>query len=338
MKKSTTYFNFLVNLLLDLCLIKRGTWKREKYFYLISSIILIPYNWIRANRREPEGVENQYDLIAGDYIEDNYYSDKFRYCISNGEISYLSSIDNMQEIRAECNEVLSKINFKSLLEVGVGELTTLESIFNAKPDLDELYGIDLSVNRMLHGLSEFNKRHKIQPRLSKSNAKSLPFEDSCFDLVYSRHALEQMPLIFKDALSEMIRVSKGYIVLFEPSFEKGNLTQKLKMIRNDYFRGLDNFLLTRKDILVEKSFLMNNSANPLNRTSCYIIKKDISNVRSNSYPIEFVCPESKSKLEKRGTFLYSSSSKLAYPLINGVPILDKNYSFYLTPEMTKSGD
>ena len=47
--------------------------------------------------------------------------------------------------------------------------------------------------------------------------------------------------IFKTALSEMIRVSRKYIVLFEPSFEKGNLTQKLKMIRNNYFIGLDKF-------------------------------------------------------------------------------------------------
>ena len=52
----------------------------------------------------------------------------------------------------------------------------------------------------------------------------------------------------------MIRVSRKYIVLFEPSFEKGNLTQKLKMIRNNYFIGLDKFLKTRKDISILDSF------------------------------------------------------------------------------------
>ena len=179
----------------------------------------------------------------------------------------------MKNIRIECNEVLSELDFSTLLEVGVGELTTIESVVANNKQLTQIFGIDLSLNRMLHGMEEYKKRQKLIPKVSKANATNLPFNDSVFDLVYSRHTLEQMPMIFTAALDEMIRVSRKFIVLFEPSYEKGNITQKLKMIRNDYFRGLDKFLSGREDIKVNKSFLMRNSANPLNRTSCYVIEK-----------------------------------------------------------------
>ena len=234
----------------------------------------------------------------------------------------------MKFIRSECNQVLSELSFESLLEVGAGELTTIESIYSHySQNINTMYGIDLSLNRMLHGLVEFRKRHDFVPTISKANALQLPFQDSSFDLVYSRHALEQMQGIYKIALSEMIRVSRKYIVLFEPSFEKGNLTQKVKMIRNDYFRGLDSFLTSRKDVEVLDSFLMKNSANPLNRTACYILKKVAS--PSKELFKGFVCPVNKDDLENKGSYLFSAKSNLAYPLIDDVPILDADYSFYI---------
>ena len=131
-----------------------------------------------------------------------------RFCVVNGEIKKISSIENMKSIREECNQLLDKLTFQSILEVGVGELTTIDSILKHKMSLKQIFGVDLSVNRLLHGLEEFEKRHELNINLSKSNAISLPFEDSSFDLVYSRHTLEQMPRIFNIALSEMIRVSR----------------------------------------------------------------------------------------------------------------------------------
>ena len=69
----------------------------------------------------------------------------------------MASIDNMKEIRKEIREVLSKYEFSNILEVGVGELTTIEDIFQFfGPDID-CYGIDLSLNRIKHGLDEYKK-------------------------------------------------------------------------------------------------------------------------------------------------------------------------------------
>ena len=334
MKKTTIFFNSFINFILNMMLLDKNSWIREKYFHFFSSLLIIPFKKIKKNLRTPNFVEKQYDQISGSYIKDNYYKDNMRFCVVNGEIKKISSIENMKSIREECNQLLDKLTFQSILEVGVGELTTIDSILKHKMSLKQIFGVDLSVNRLLHGLEEFEKRHELNINLSKSNAISLPFEDSSFDLVYSRHTLEQMPRIFNIALSEMIRVSRKNIVLFEPSFEKGSLSQKLKMIKNDYFRGLDQFLSLRQDITIKESFLMKNSANPLNHTACYIIeKKDY--FEPNEELIKFVCPISKKPLLDYEDFFYCRDSKRAYPKIKGIPILDQDYSFLIdSPKVT----
>ncbi len=334
MKTRTKLFNNSINLILDLLLMQKDSWKREEYYFLLSSLLIIPFHIFKGQVRDEKFVEEQYDRISGSYIKDNYHVGKERYCVVNDKVKKISSIENMKLIRTECNSILDNLEFSSILEVGAGELTTMESIYSHRPSISKMFAIDLSLNRLLHGLEEFEKRHEFNINLSKSNAISLPFEDSSFDLVYSRHTLEQMPRIFNIALSEMIRVSRKSIVLFEPSFEKGSLSQKLKMIKNDYFRGLDQFLSQRQDITIKESFLMKNSANPLNHTACYIIeKKDY--LEPNEELIKFVCPISKKTLLDYEDFYYCRDSKRAYPKIKGIPILDQDYSFLIdSPKVT----
>jgi SAM-dependent methyltransferase len=50
----------------------------------------------------------------------------------------------------------------------------------------------------------------------QGDATALPFADGAFDLVYSRQALEQMELVRKKAVAEMVRVSAGHILMVEP--------------------------------------------------------------------------------------------------------------------------
>lgn len=316
---------------------KKGTWKEEKYSTAILSMIMIPFKRLKGIRRNPRFVENQYDEISGLYIKDNYYSSTMRYSVVNGEVKNISSIDNMREIRSEIRTILSELKFQNVLEVGVGELTTIEDIYKSfGPDLD-CYGIDLSLNRIKHGLDEYKNRHDKLPTVAKANALSLPFADNSFDLVITRHTLEQMPKIYKEALSEIFRVSRNHVVLFEPSFEMGSFAQKLKMLNTDYVRGIPKFLSSHNNMKVEKEYLMKNSANPLNHTACFRISalNQENKINSNS-AIPFVCPISKSELEDKVTYLYSKDSKRAYPLIEGIPVLDSEYSLVLSESLDLS--
>ena len=244
--------------------------------------------------------------------------------IVNGRIKKISSIENMKLIRQEIRDLLSDIEFKTVLEVGAGELTSLEDIQSHFSSDIDFYGVDLSLNRLFHGLDEYKKKHKKLPLLSKSNAVNLPFADHSFDLVFTRHTLEQMPKIFEKALDEIIRVSKKHIFLFEPSFELGGLSQKLKMINSDYVRGIPRYLDIKKDLIsLEKNFLMKNSANPLNHTACFKITKNNGNQVNSTKKIEFVCPLTKTNLIKKNNYFFSEKASKAYPIIDNIPILDQ---------------
>ena len=292
---------------------------------------MVPFKRLRGIRRTPHYVEKQYDDISGFYIKDNYYSTKERFSVVNGQIMKISTIENMKLIREEIRQVLEEYKFNNILEIGAGELTTLEDIFKFKDSNIDCYGIDLSLNRLAHGINEFKKRHSKIPSVAKSNATKLPFPDNSFDLVITRHTLEQMPKIFKLAIDEIIRVSKKNIIFFEPSFELGSLTQKLKMLNSDYVRGIPKYLSTKTNLIIKKPYLMNNSANPLNHTAC--TKIEINDHQINDYDnkiIPFVCPISKEKLQIHKDFLYANTAKIAYPIINDIPIIDTSYSFKLS--------
>jgi ubiquinone/menaquinone biosynthesis C-methylase UbiE len=251
----------------------------------------------------------------------------------SGSVAEVSSIDNMTAIRSEIRNILSHVQFKTVLEVGVGELTTIGDVYSSfGPDIC-CYGVDLSLNRLLHGLIEFEKRYEVTPKVAKANALRLPFPDDCFDLVITRHTLEQMPEIFETALDEIIRVSKRNIILFEPSFELGSIPQKLKMLDRDYVRGIPHFLGGREDISFEGEYLMENSANPLNHTACYKIEK-LDSIRAAIYKedIEFVCPITKTPLEFRGDHFKTELGERAYPVVKGVPILEFEHSFVVNAD------
>ena len=292
---------------------------------------MFPLKRIRGIRRTQHYVEKQYDDISGFYIQDNYYNNRERFSVVNGQVKKISTIDNMKFIREEIRQILSEYKFNNILEIGAGELTTLEDIFKFKNSEIDCYGIDLSLNRLAHGVDEFKKRHSKIPRIAKANATKLPFADNSFDLVITRHTLEQMPKIFKSSIDEIIRVCKKHIVFFEPSFELGSLTQKIKMLNSDYVRGIPKYLSTKTFLTVNEPYLMKNSANPLNHTACIKIQiKENRIINSNNKDIPFVCPYSKEKLQVHRDFLYAESSKVAYPIINGIPILEESKSFKLS--------
>ena len=331
MKIAHFIFNKLLPNIISLFGISKKSWKFKKINILFQSILMFPLKRVRGIRRTPYFVEKQYNEISGVYIKDNYYNNRERFSVVDGQVKKISTVDNMKFIRNEIREILSDYKFNNILEVGAGELTTLEDIFTFKKGKIDCYGIDLSLNRLAHGIHEFKKRHLKIPNVAKANAIKLPFGDASFDLVITRHTLEQMPKIFKHSIDEILRVSRKHVIFFEPSFELGSITQKLKMLNSDYVRGIPKYLSTKTFLTVDKPYLMKNSANPLNHTACtkIQIEKDVV-INSNNKDIPFVCPNSKEILQVHKDFLYAESSEVAYPIINGIPILEESNSFKLS--------
>lgn len=167
---------------------------------------------------------------------------------------------------------------------------------NKLPDA-EVSAIDLSFNRLIDGKSIIKEHHGREISVAKANATSLPFPDDYFDLVYSRHALEHMPLDYKKAIDEMIRVSRKAVVLLEPCYELGGMSQKLKMTASHYVKGIKKYFDTKGIRLHEYHLLSVGPA--FNRTAIYVFKKE-SEARPKQHEITVdFCPDCKSKLEKR---------------------------------------
>jgi SAM-dependent methyltransferase len=72
----------------------------------------------------------------------------------------------------------------------------------------------------------------------QGSAADLSFPDGSFDLVYTCAAVEQMERIRELALSEIARVSSGYVFFYEPfnDVNRGGVARRYVVAR-DYFRG-----------------------------------------------------------------------------------------------------
>ena len=64
---------------------------------------------------------------------------------------------------------------------------------------------------------EFLNSENQKIEIYQGDAQKMPFKDNEFDILYTAHCLEQVPHLLENCL--MLRVSKKYIVLIEPSYE-----------------------------------------------------------------------------------------------------------------------
>lgn len=85
-------------------------------------------------------------------------------------------------------------------------------------------------------LSDISGLQRLQ--LQQGNATSLPFADNSFEVVYTVLAVEQMESVRAAALAELVRVSRRYVVMFEPFAEWNQTFLRRAFIRaSGYFNG-----------------------------------------------------------------------------------------------------
>ena len=178
-------------------------------------------------KRTNDFSKKEYDTIAGQQRIDYNFENKYA---------------------KQLTGYIQKYNPESILEVGAGECHKIGRI-NIKC---KKVATDISIKRLLSGQSNFPNIYIVQ-----ANASKLPFKDDEFDVVFSNHCLEQMPYEYKDAIKEMLRVAKKAVFLFEPSYEKGSLTQKMNMYAKDYVKGIPNFLFElQKDFIDSFNYIL----------------------------------------------------------------------------------
>jgi uncharacterized protein YbaR (Trm112 family) len=136
------------------------------------------------------------------------------------------------------------------------------------------------------------------------------------------HSLEPNGGREEQALKELYRVAKKYILLIEPSYKNSDKGQKTRMEQHGYVKDLDQVARHLEYEVIEDRKL-DYSVNPLNPSGLIAIKKD--NKEVGNAP-RLVCPITRTNLKNQNDCLLSSEEGLiCYPVIKEIPCLvEKN--------------
>ena len=257
-----------------------------------------------SNENTIEDILISYDFQAGTYSE-----------------SAIEKIDIRKAYCAALADIINQLgDYDSLMEVGVGEATTLSytlQALNHKPV--KVFGFDISWSRIKYGnifLANQGFKDEDNIQLCTGDLFHAPFLDSSIDIVYTSHSLEPNGGREKEALKELLRITNKYLVLLEPAFEMASDEAKKRMLKNGYVTQLHE---TAKKLGcdIQTYRLFHPTPNPLNPTGLMIIKKENP---QNNEPA-FACPITKTSLKFQKNAYFSEESLLAFPVLDGIPCL-----------------
>lgn len=209
--------------------------------------------------------------------------------------------------------------YSSLLEVGVGEATTLGNILLLlERKSKSSYGFDLSWSRIKYARSFLKELGIENVELFTSDLFCTPLKDNSIDIVYTYHSIEPNGGREEDALKELYRITNKYLILLEPSYEFADENARKRMLEHGYVTKLYSTAKSLGYKIIEHR-LFEVSTNPMNPTGLIIIRKNSEvNLDVNS---PLCCPITKTDILKKNNAYFSQSSLLAYPIIDEIPCL-----------------
>lgn len=248
-----------------------------------------------------EEIMISYDFQAGTYTKGykEYPSLKNEFCARLAE-----EINKF----GDCN---------SILEVGVGEATTIALLMSFLPKKSfKGFGFDISWSRIKYGKKFLAEMNVGNVELFLGDLFSAPIKNNSIDIVYTCHSIESNGGREKEALIELYRITNKYLLLLEPSFEFANHEGRERMLSHNYVTKLYSTVIELGYNVIEHR-LFGISSNPLNPTGLIIIKKNSESV--NQVPL--CCPITKANISLVNGAYFSEESLLAYPIIAGIPCL-----------------
>jgi ubiquinone/menaquinone biosynthesis C-methylase UbiE len=182
--------------------------------------------WARANSARADNVLVStlvaYDLQAGSYVANAHTNPDYvnRWCAQLAGLiqPYVEHGDHM-------------------LEVGVGEATTLAGVLKAvnRPDLTAL-GFDVSWSR-IKVAQEWAAESSVDARLFVGDLFCIPMADKSVDVIYTSHSLEPNGGREVMAITELLRVARKAVVLIEPLYELAPEQAQKRMHVHGYVRA-----------------------------------------------------------------------------------------------------
>ena len=250
-----------------------------------------------------ENIHISYDFQSGSYVKGYLTNPDYK----NAYCKYLSNV--LEDLE----------DYSSIVEVGIGEATTLGvliSKLDKKPE--QILGFDISWSRIKYAFGFLKDLSIENSTLFTGDLFSVPLPDNSVDIVYTSHSIEPNAGKEFEALIELYRIAKKYLILLEPSYEFANDEARKRMLKNGYATNLYSTVKKLGYKIIEHR-LFDISSNPLNPTGLIIIEKNIDNIIYNEAVLS--CPITKTRLTKIDNVMYSKDSMLAYPIVQEIPCL-----------------
>lgn len=215
----------------------------------------------------------------------------------------------------------------SLLEIGVGEATTLAGVLRKIAVTPRVaLGCDLSWSRVDAG-NQWLAEHRCEASLFVADLFNVPLADGSIDVVYSSHSLEPNRGREKEALQECLRVARKAVILVEPIYELASTEAQARMRHHGY---VENLRETAEQLGagVLDYRLLDYSPNPLNPSGVLCLEK--SGQAERGGPGEdgpaWQCPATGGSMVAGDEFFFAPEVGLAYPVLRGVPMLRSEHA------------
>lgn len=134
--------------------------------------------------------------------------------------SYVDFVNKNEEYVETFTNAIAKIfdglDYNTVMEVGVGEATTLGNLIPKLKHGTNFFGFDISWSRIYVG-KDYLKTKNVKAKLFLGDLFNIPMKDSSVDVIYTSHSIEPNGGREKEAIIELYRVTKNYLILLEPT-------------------------------------------------------------------------------------------------------------------------
>ena len=262
-----------------------------------------------------------YDFQAGsytrEYFDEEVMKDKW---ILNGRKVDMTR-RQVVELRSQyIAEELKTLHAKTILEVGTGEGTNLCDIVLRCDKEIQFSGLELALSRLLYA-QKFADLKKVNIDFVCGNMFSLPYKDNSFDVIFLNHCLESNTGKEKEALKELLRGARKYIILLEPSYELGNEESRRRIKELDYITNLQQTLQELNLNVIRNELFPISSRD--NNTAITIIEKERGKIETQTTGDSvYACPKCKKGLKRHREAYYCPECFSLYPVFHNIPVLN----------------
>jgi len=218
-------------------------------------------------------------------LDELIYSDNrtSKWIIKDGELSQGSDRDVreflLDRLRQRVREVLPEGRGR-VVEFGTGTGRNLFFLAREFPNM-KFAGIELSKSTA-DAARERAKREGLDVEFFVGDMTKDCSHVGKADMVFTIHALEQLPAAFTSAVDNMIALRPKKIVLFEPVHELfpktlRGMAARLRLRSANYLDGLLRYLKSHRGVSIEHAAAMRTVGNPLNQTSEIVVRVAAAN-------------------------------------------------------------